>query len=796
MTEGSCYNFCIDSISVGSQIEVSGWAFHQKYGACDLKILVDGQPAPGGRSRNGLSRRDVAIALENPQADRSGFRLACRLPVAARSVSLQLEGLGGKGVLPLLERYGSGHRDWRLLASDGARELSFRFLTDRGLGFANSLVCGGRLGQILAKVGTTPLPSPPIHPVSIVVPVFGGKIFLPPLMRSLLENTDHRHPVFFVDDGNTDQTISAFLVALRAAHDHITVVQMAHNSGYVGATSAGVRIALQRNPEGHVVVLNTDTEVPPYWIERLVAPLDASPKIASATPLTNAGTICGFPMMPGDNPMPLGGSVDVIDAVVRGFAVGPLEIPTGVGFCMAFSRQVLNTIGFFDTEAFGRGYGEEVDWCRRALSHGFVNVLVPTVFVRHKHGGSFSVEEKAVSIEHSSEIIRQRYPSFDAEVQDYIAADPPAPLRAAALLRLSTCLGGISPVVVFDHGDSGGAVWVRQKEMARLIDEGRLVVLVQPSAETRADMPEAAVDITVHLALCTLEVPSQGLADLAAVFSALSSGEILVNSLVGFEGLGELLRLIADKRQHGMTVKVMHHDFFPLCPSFTLIGSNRRFCALPSPDHCAICLPQNREARGVDTSSDIMSHRRAWADLMEAADRHIFFSRGSAALMRRIFSLRDQTVLILPHLAEPVISTSPLPLTLPRRVAIVGGINIAKGSDVVDEMVSLTVSRNLPLSFELFGNIDRQFTASCFHDNGPYTPENLSSLLIERKCNIILIPSIWPETHSLVFDEVIALGRPVVIFDIGAPAERARFFPNVFVVSPISAEAALTRLLA
>lgn len=795
MSGESGYNFYIDNITIGEELEVSGWAFHQRHGPCSLTILADDHPAPGVRFRGGLPRRDVAIALETHQADASGFRLSSRFPTRAKNIFLRLDGPGGMRIQPLLERFGPGERDWRLLVSGGPKELAFRYLTDRGPNFASSLVGSGRLGRILATAGTAPAPVLSVHPVSIVVPVFGGKAFLSPLVRSLLENTDHRHPVFFVDDGNIDQTISAFLVALRAAHDHITVVQIPHNSGYVGATSAGVRVALQRNPEGHVVVLNTDTEVPPQWVERLVAPLDASSQIASATPLTNAGTICGFPMMPGDNSMALGASVDVIDAVVRGFAIGPLEIPTGVGFCMAFSRHALNTVGFFDTESFGRGYGEEVDWCRRALAHGFFNVLVPTLFVRHKHGGSFSEQEKSAAIERSSEIIRQRYPSFDAEVQDYIAADPPAPLRIAALLVLCARLGGMPPVAIFDHGGSGGAVWVRRKEMSRLISEGRLVVLIQPSAVTRADMPEAAVDITVHHASCTLEAPCQGFTDLAAVLSIISSGEILINSLVGFENLGELLQLLVGKRQQGMKINLMHNDFFPLCPSFTLIGSNRRFCALPSPNHCAACLPQNQEACHVDTAPDIVTYRQAWAALIEAADRHIFFSRGSAALMRRVFPLRDETVLIVPHLAEPVVTRSALPLSFPRRVAIVGGINIPKGADIVEEMVAMTTSQGLPLKFELFGNIDRTIKSNCFYDNGPYIPEELPKILTERGCHMIFIPSIWPETHSLVFDEVVALGRPVGVFAIGAPAERAHFFPNAFVVSPISAEAALARLL-
>ena len=68
----------------------------------------------------------------------------------------------------------------------------------------------------------------------------------------------------------------------------------------------------------------------------------------------------------------------------------PIELPTGVGFCMALNRNVLKKIGFLDEQTFGKGYGEENDWCMRAYKAGYKNVLIPNLFVYHKHGMSFN----------------------------------------------------------------------------------------------------------------------------------------------------------------------------------------------------------------------------------------------------------------------------------------------------------------------------------------------------------------------------------------------------------------------
>ena len=44
-------------------------------------------------------------------------------------------------------------------------------------------------------------------------------------------------------------------------------------------------------------------------------------------------------------------------------------------------------------------------------------------------------------------------------------------------------------------------------------------------------------------------------------------------------------------------------------------------------------------------------------------------------------------------------------------------------------------------------------------------------LVEENEINMILIPSIWPETFSYVCHEVMALELPVACFDVGAQAE-------------------------
>lgn len=844
MTAHGAFTFFIERIEVGAELRVEGWAFHDRHGPCGLDVVIDhGERPPAVHVRREIGRRDVALALGTPMAERSGFMVIAALPPGTSAVVLRLAAGGEQEIIPLMLRTGLSLRSWEVGCERGPAAVEYRFLTERGLRYATALPAPlTRAGAALGLFADTPRGVAPLTaPVSIVVPVYGGKRFLTPLVHALLETVELRHRIVFVDDGNPDRSITAFLVGLGVSLDHVTVVAKPRNEGYLKAVIDGVETATRLNPDGHVVLLNTDVEVPAGWLERLVGPIERTPSIASTTPFTNAGTICGFPAMPEDNAPFLDAPVGEIDAAFAALAdLPPVEAPTGVGFCMALNRRALREIGFFDEAAFGRGYGEEVDWCRRAMRHGFTNVIVPNLYVHHRHGGSFPSAEKAALVEASGAVIRQRYPEFDAEVQDFIRADPLRPVRAAAAVRILSARGlpgRPRTVLLFDHPGTGGAATFRAKEIARLQAQGQAVLLVRPTTQPVLGMPEGALDIELLHRDAALRAvarfPANDLADLAALVAALPLSEVVVSSLVGYADAGGVMAFVRALRgralrrggetggdrggEGGVPLRLLHHDYFPVCPSLNLIDAEDRFCGVPALERCRTCAPANAHFRWQEESLsagdsapaqpafdmaafDMAAHRRAWQEIFDLADRHVFFSRSALAVVRRAFALRDDRVRIVPHLVDhvAVVPLPPAPAPAPVsvvHVAVVGGINVAKGAKILEAMVRLAEQHRLPIRFELFGNIDRPIESPHFHDNGRYEPEELPHRLAERGCHAIFLPSIWPETYCYVLDEVVGLGLPVGVFDIGAPAERLRCWSNGFIVAPITPEAALSALM-
>ena len=167
--------------------------------------------------------------------------------------------------------------------------------------------------------------------------------------------------VIVVDDRSPEPKLSAWLDTLAA--------EGTHRAGAQPAQPGLRRLGEHRHRGGRhhdVVLLNSDTEVPPGWLARLAGHAYATPRVASVSPFSNNATICGYPRIEGGPPA-FGLGVAELDAACRAANAGrSVELPTTVGFCMYIRRAALADIGLFDADAFGRGYGEENDFCLRA----------------------------------------------------------------------------------------------------------------------------------------------------------------------------------------------------------------------------------------------------------------------------------------------------------------------------------------------------------------------------------------------------------------------------------------------
>ncbi len=256
------------------------------------------------------------------------------------------------------------------------------------------------------------------NPIDILIPVYNGLNFLKTLLHSIIKNTYIPYRLLIADDNSPNREILPFLKNFQKIHKNINleIFQNRKNLGFIKTVNKLVNLT-----NNHFVILNTDTEVPSNWLERLIFPIVHMEKVASATPFTNSGLFCSFPEYLKDNPLPENLNVEQIDNIFKlvNFQKTYIEMPTGVGFCMAINKNVVDKIGFFD-ETFGKGYGEENDWCQRAIESGYKNIHVTNLFVYHKHGGSFPKKEKNRLIDENSIKLLKKFPSFSVQMQVFI----------------------------------------------------------------------------------------------------------------------------------------------------------------------------------------------------------------------------------------------------------------------------------------------------------------------------------------------------------------------------------------
>jgi len=260
---------------------------------------------------------------------------------------------------------------------------------------------------------TPELPLPPAEfsapPTAIVVPVFNSPVLVRRCVEAVLRFTRGAR-LILIDDASTDEGVAPLLAAYAdRAHVHIN----ARNLGYTRSCNLGIELAR----DADVVLLNSDTEVGPRWLQRLRLIAYAAADIGTVTAVSDNAGAFSVPEIEQYCPLPEGWSlVQTQRALLQG-AFGCLpELPTGNGFCMYVKRELFDRVGVLDAHAFPAGYGEENDLCQRAARVGLRHVIAGDVLVRHARSASFGEERRRALGEQGMAVLRQRYPRYEADV--------------------------------------------------------------------------------------------------------------------------------------------------------------------------------------------------------------------------------------------------------------------------------------------------------------------------------------------------------------------------------------------
>lgn len=601
--------------------------------------------------------------------------------------------------------------------------------------------------------------------ITIILPVYNAFDLLCECLARVAEYTDLDWHLILIEDCSTDPRIRPYLRDWASARPlgQVSLLENDINLGFIGSVNRGLSRGLERGAP--LVLLNSDAFVPEGWASRLLAPL-IDPSVASATPMSNDAEILNAPVICQRTRL-APGQGDKIDAVARTLLVGapPVNLPTGVGFCMAIATAWLARLPRFDP-IFGRGYGEEVDWCRSIIGLGGRHVGVPNLFVEHRGGESFGIEDKRGLIEANGRIVTQRHTNFDRDVQEFIVSDPLIGPRMT--LGLAAFSGVREDVPVYlCHSLGGGAEDAMMRQISADLAKALPSVVLRVGGRFR-------YEIEIH----TAEGISHGSIDEEVVLEHLLRALPRIN-LIYICGVGDLdapslpERMVAwtASSQGKMTIEI--HDFYPLSPSYTLLDSKGKFTGPPHPDTHADPIHSCRDRKGQIVN--LVEWQMRWRNAMSHANEIITFSESSCDILLTVWPEFASKITLRPHpLLYAVPRVSRAPQVPARTIGVLGNIGLQKGAEVLAQM-SRQLSKANGECLVVIGNVDPAFPLSphaLVHGN--YKREDVGMLAENYGIDCWLIPSIWPETFSFTTREALATGLPVWCFNLGAQAEALR----------------------
>ena len=600
----------------------------------------------------------------------------------------------------------------------------------------------------------------PDQPVDIIVPVYRGLADTQLCVNSVLASactTPYR--LIVINDASPEPEVTDWLRARAAQEPRITLLENADNLGFVGTVNRGMALSHSHD----VLLLNSDTEVANDWLDRIRSAAYSDRQVASVTPLSNNATICSYPKFCQDNALPAGYSTASLDALCAQTNPGAVvDVPTGVGFCMYIRRDCLAQVGLFDTDNFGKGYGEENDFCQRAAQAGWRNLHLLDTFVLHTGGVSFGAS-KSPREQAAMETLRRLHPRYESTVMAFVQADPAQPYRFA--LDLARALAPQLPVVLAVLHDRAGGTVRHARELAQHLQAQASFLLLRPTPEgVQLGLPSEDDALQLHFAL-----PAQE-ADLLQLLRQLDVQHIHYHHLLGHSQTVKNLPTLL-----GVGYDFTAHDFYSFCPQISLTNETNAYCGEQGLEQCRQCLRRSPAPGG----ASIEAWRNQHAPFVQGA-RYVLVPSRDAARRFASFAPTAQ-IRLAPHtdVSDAAQLPAPAPRALtanaPLKIAVIGALSTIKGADVLEDVATEAARHNAPLEFHLLGYGYRHLRAqprARLTVHGAYDEKDLPALLEWLQPDLVWFPAQWPETYSYTLSACLQAGLPVAAPDIGAFAER------------------------
>ena len=610
-------------------------------------------------------------------------------------------------------------------------------------------------------------------PVSVIVPIYNNPEELQRCIDSVLRCTNLPFELILVDDCSLDPAIAALLEKYDA-HSVVRILRNRTNQGFVRSANIGMKAT-----EHDVVLLNSDTEVTTRWLQKLMIAAYSDPEVATVTPFSNAGGAFSVPEIGVNAPLPFPFTVLKIARLTeRLSSCAYPQVPTGNGFCMYIKRQALDKIGGFDEENFGRGYGEENDFCMRALKAGWRHVIDDSLFVYHRGASSFG-EEKERLLKQNREILDRLHPEYTGLVREFTNSSEINALRSRIGDRLKNGTSDLhldkSRVLFILHEGSGGVPLTVTDIVSRVSETNECFLLTSTGSEmflsvwqdnSKVEMRRWQLQHTWSAKNYRCEAARRVYFQ---VLNGLGIDLVHIHHLFKHSFDAPLLC-----RQMGIPVVLSFHDYYFACPSVHLLDQNSVFCGGQCTPGLAQCMIPSPMLRDLPMLKQYLPEwRREVAQVLDCCDAFVTMAESVRDVYLSAFpQLKEKPFWIIEHGRDfkPVagVASPPSP-GQPVRILTAGNIDHHKGSGFIRELKKL--DRENLLEFHFLGTADENVRHIGVH-HGVYARDDFARLARKIRPSFAAVFSIWGETYCHTLTEAWSVGLPVLGSQLGAVSER------------------------
>ena len=222
---------------------------------------------------------------------------------------------------------------------------------------------------------------------AIVILNWNGEKMLKCFLPSVIKNTPKKDTeIIIADNGSTDSSITF----IKNNFSEVKIIELKKNYGF----AEGYNKALEKIDSNYYILLNSDVEVTPGWLNPLIELMDKDPKVAAVQPkilnwkkkdeFEYAGAAGGFIDKLGF-PLCRGRVLDIMEKD-NGQYNNVSSIFWASGACMAIKAKFFREAGGFDSDFWA--HMEEIDLCWRLKNKGLKILYTPDSSVYHLGGGT------------------------------------------------------------------------------------------------------------------------------------------------------------------------------------------------------------------------------------------------------------------------------------------------------------------------------------------------------------------------------------------------------------------------